>query len=125
MKKTLLIIAALLLAMCLYTACADTAQDITDKCHVTATNMSNPYKLLDGKVYTYWTAGSGGSTINITIPEGVTAGGLLVDFYFSNVTYTLEQKDVDGNGPCQGTLPYRPLRQSCRLRYRAAGRSPL
>ena len=83
----------ILCGLCLGLALGEEAQDITAKCTITASN-GGLYNALDGSLKTYWKAESG-SQIIIELPENVTPGGVLVEWFEETDAYTYALYDAN------------------------------
>ena len=95
MKKCLFLLLCLLV-ICL-PALGDEAQDLTDKCTITASGNSKQLtNLLDGDYATEWTSSHRGY-IEVTAPEGEKVHGLYVSFGSFITNWCVEAQDESGN----------------------------
>ena len=93
-----MIIAAVL---CCGAACAETAQDITKQCKFSAgsgrTGENAFSRCTDRNYKTYWRTSNGDKCfVEVTVPAGQTASGVMVQWYEHPHAWGVQVKDADG-----------------------------
>ena len=95
MKRYLTLFFVLLLLSALRICCGE-ASDITKQCRLGGYLPASSALITDGNLSTYWTAKSDKSYLTVALPEGVSGGGMKVDFHLDCGSFTLIQYDKDG-----------------------------
>ncbi len=114
LKLTLILM--MLFILCAGSFCEEDAKEITRECTITS-KKSGVHKMWDGNVKEYWISRSGYSTVEIEIPEGKTAGGILIEWFAAFEKFEVSEYDQGGSlineytsdGYYRGYVSYLPL----------------
>ena len=89
---------AVLLVLLLAVAGAETAEDITAKCHFKALSGRKSFRGCTDRNYnTYWRSDNGkGACIEVTVPDGESASGVTVQWYEHPQAWGLQVQDAAG-----------------------------
>ena len=92
-----IIFAAFILAVLttVIAASSEEAAEITKQCKMTASN-GGAYKMTDGKTDTYWQAKDTESMITIELPKGMSASGMLIEWFVKFDSFEYAQFDSSG-----------------------------
>ena len=87
-----------LLALCVVSrpAGAETAYEITDECTIQVSAGRKGY-LTDHKVRSYWGPWGVNSSVTVTVPEGVSPGAFMIEWYKEPKNYILCEYDAANN----------------------------
>ena len=102
LRRFRIILTALLaLGLCLLLsfAGADTAKDITARCHFNAASGRSSFSSCKDRDYkTYWRSGNGEKArVQVTVPAGETASGVMVQWYEHPHPWMLQIQDENGD----------------------------
>ena len=87
-----------MLALCCGPACAEPARDITSACKFNAASGRKTFaKCHDGRYTTYWQTANGDKAyVEVTVPGGQTASGVMVRFYEHTHAWGVQIQDGSG-----------------------------
>ena len=93
------VVLTVLLMLLLASACAETAQDITSRCHFNASSGRKTFSRCKDRDYeTYWRTDNGAKAcVQVTVPSGQTASGVMVQWYERPHGWGLQVQDENGN----------------------------